>query len=239
MTDRSSIYSSTEMNMEPPTQANEEMALDNAEGFQLVSPKKAAKIPRVEDATPPIETGNKYQQLTEEKIYPATISLKPQGNYKQIIKEIDETFPGTENRRIYDYINIKPTSEECRIQILALLNEKKAEYLLNESSEDRPIKIVIKGLSEEMDPRDIVDDLTSKGYVVNSISQMKNYKLKKLLPMFLIEIKKIGKYMNIYNERNICYFKTKIEGHRKKTKINYLLQPFRLLSCSQELPPEA
>ncbi|GBN72027.1 hypothetical protein AVEN_135870-1 [Araneus ventricosus] len=108
--------------------------------------------------------------------------------------------------------------EESRVQILAILNEKKAEYILNESSSYRPIKIMIKQLSEDTDPQDIVEDLSSRGYVVNRISQMRNYKLKMLLPMFLLEIKKTGNCKNIYNERNICYFRTKIETYRRKTK---------------------
>ncbi|GBL68799.1 hypothetical protein AVEN_70036-1 [Araneus ventricosus] len=90
--------------------------------------------------------------------------------------------------------------------------------LLNESSLDRPIKIVIKQLSEDTDPQDIVEDLSSRGYVINRISQMRNYKLKKPLPMFLLEIKKTENYKNIYNERNICYFRTKIETYRRKPK---------------------
>ncbi|GBO35437.1 hypothetical protein AVEN_19820-1, partial [Araneus ventricosus] len=80
------------------------------------------------------------------------------------------------------------------------------------------IFFVIKQLSEETNPQDIVDDLASRGYVINRISQMKNYKLKKLLPLFLLEVKKIGNYKNIFNERNICYFRTKIEPYRRKGK---------------------
>ncbi|GBO15514.1 hypothetical protein AVEN_39212-1 [Araneus ventricosus] len=211
--DTTSLADDQEQTTTPPVEVNS----DESE-FQMVPPRKAAKIQKMEEAAPPIETGNRFQKLADGKSYPASISLKPQGNYKQIIKEIAEKFPGTENRWIYDFINIKPTSEECRIQILALLNEKNAEYLLNESSEERPIKIVIKNLSEDTDPQDIVEDLTSKGYGVNRITQMKNYKLKRLLPMFLVEIKKIGNFTNIYNERSICYFRAKIETYRKKAK---------------------
>ncbi|GBO33729.1 hypothetical protein AVEN_258235-1 [Araneus ventricosus] len=36
--------------------------------------------------------------------------------------------------------------------------------------------------------------------------------------MFLLEIKKIGNYKNIFNERNICYFRTEIETFRRKGK---------------------
>ncbi|GBM49858.1 hypothetical protein AVEN_191256-1 [Araneus ventricosus] len=202
----------TTMNRPPVEETPDELE------FQMVSARKAAKTTIIEDTALPIETGNKYLPLAENKSYPASISLKPQGDHKAIIKEIAEKFPGTENRWIYDYVNIKPPSEESILQILALLNERKAEYLLNESYDERPIKVVIKDLSDETDPQEIVDDLTSKGYAINRITQMKNYRLKKLLPMFLVEIKKKGKYLNIYNEKSICYFRVKIETYRKKAK---------------------
>ncbi|GBO37983.1 hypothetical protein AVEN_46350-1 [Araneus ventricosus] len=151
------------MDLDLPTQKVEQ---ENTEEFQLVSPRKAAKIQRREEAAPPIETENRFQNLTDDKSYPATISLKPQGNYKQIIKEIAEKFPGTENRWIYDFINIKPPLEECRIKILALLNEKKADYLLNEQTgrsyaeaaaekADQPIKTKTEEKTD--DPFDLED----------------------------------------------------------------------------------
>ncbi|GBN78092.1 hypothetical protein AVEN_219432-1 [Araneus ventricosus] len=184
-------------------------------GLDYYNAKKSSQSP--EDVTPPTEFENKYQCLVEEKAkekpYTVTISLKPQENYKHILKETVEKFPVTENRWLYGYINIEPTSEECRVQFLTLLNNKKAKYLLNESSEDTPIKIEFKGLSEETDTHVIVEELTRRGYTVNRISQM-----KKLRPLFLLEIKKIGKYMNIYNERDLCYFKTKIETCKRKAK---------------------
>ncbi|GBN81758.1 hypothetical protein AVEN_191950-1 [Araneus ventricosus] len=36
--------------------------------------------------------------------------------------------------------------------------------------------------------------------------------------MFLLEIKKTGNYRNIYKERNICYFQTKVESYKRKGK---------------------
>ncbi|GBM89342.1 hypothetical protein AVEN_136437-1 [Araneus ventricosus] len=83
MTDGRSVNICSEMNTELVNQASEEMEPDDNEGFQLVSPRKAVNIPRMETDAPPTENGNKYQFLaqekekTAEKTYPATINLKP------------------------------------------------------------------------------------------------------------------------------------------------------------------
>ncbi|GBO21589.1 hypothetical protein AVEN_205540-1 [Araneus ventricosus] len=58
-------------------------------------------------------------------------------------------------------------------------------------------------------PQEIVDDLSSRGYVINRITKMKSYRLKNssahAFPL-AAEIKKKRKYLNIYNEKSICYF---------------------------------
>ncbi|GBO30306.1 hypothetical protein AVEN_47891-1 [Araneus ventricosus] len=98
----------------------------------------------------PVGNGNKFQCLAEEKeilaekTNPATISLKLQEKYNLIHQKVAEKFLGTENKILFGYFNIKCTSKENRLQILTLLNKKKAKYILNESCEDRPIKVVIK-----------------------------------------------------------------------------------------------
>ncbi|GBO11704.1 hypothetical protein AVEN_125652-1 [Araneus ventricosus] len=127
MTDRSSIFSGIETDMDTTTQQLEEMEQGNTGEFLKDSLRKAAKPKRREEKALPIETDNKFLPVAEKKTYPETISLKPQGDYKTMIKEIAEKFPGTENRWTHDFINIKPPSEECKVQILALLNEKTAE----------------------------------------------------------------------------------------------------------------
>ncbi|GBN60442.1 hypothetical protein AVEN_172977-1 [Araneus ventricosus] len=189
--------------------------------FQLVSPRKATEHPSPVKTTSPIKVGNRFQNLTdipaETKSYPATINLKPKDTYKTLLKEIAE-FPGIENKLLYGYINIKPTLEENRQKIIQLLKEKKEEFMLLEASEDRPIKVVLKGLHADTNSTDIVEDLQSKSFTVNRFSQMRNYKLQKPLDTFLIEIKKAGHFQNIFNLKELGYVKINVEPYRKKNK---------------------
>lgn len=192
--------------------------------FLQVSPRKAAKHPGQVKTTPTIRVDNRFQSQadtptpTGTKEHPATINLKPRENYNTLLKEITEKFPGTENKFLFGYINIKATSEENRQKIVQFLMEKNEELILLEATIDRPIKVVLKGLHVEANTTDIVKDLKTKGFRVSRISQMRNYKLQKTLNMFLMKIKKVGNYQNIYNIKEIGYGIVKLEPYRRKNK---------------------
>ncbi|GBM69747.1 hypothetical protein AVEN_75389-1 [Araneus ventricosus] len=96
--------------------------------------------------------------------------------------------------------------------------EKNEELILLESTIDRPIKVVLKGLHVEANTTDIVKNLKTKGFTVSRISQMRNYKFQKPLNMFLMKIKKVVNYQNIYNIKEIGYGIVKLEPYRRKNK---------------------
>ncbi|GBN24733.1 hypothetical protein AVEN_38846-1 [Araneus ventricosus] len=160
--------------------------------FQLVPPQKAAKRSSPVKITPPVSVTNRFQKLEEipvpkeTKEHPATINLKPRENYNTLLKEITEKFLGTVNKFLYGYINIQALSDENRLKIVQLLTEKE-EFILLETTKDRPIKVVLKGLQAGTNTAEIVDDLSNKSFTINRISPMKNYKLQKPLDMFLME----------------------------------------------------
>ncbi|GBN39763.1 hypothetical protein AVEN_110052-1 [Araneus ventricosus] len=87
-----------------------------------------------------------------------------------------------------------------------------------EAYEDRPIKVVIRDLPISVETSEIIQSLEEKGYTIGRASQMKSYKEKALLPLYLIDVKKIGNYTNIFNEKQICCFRVKVVPYRKRKK---------------------
>ncbi|GBM39762.1 hypothetical protein AVEN_107177-1 [Araneus ventricosus] len=69
------------------------------------------------------------------------------------------------------------------------------------------MKVVIRGLPIKMEKEELVQNLEEKGYNIERIAQMKNLKKKKPLSLLLTEVKKSGNYTNIYNEKQVCYYK--------------------------------
>ncbi|GBN41922.1 hypothetical protein AVEN_41488-1 [Araneus ventricosus] len=68
---------------------------------------------------------------------------------------------------------------------MQFLKDRNEDFMLNEASMVRPLKVVLKGLHEDTDTSITVEDLEEKGYKINRILQMKNFRLKPpvLLPV--------------------------------------------------------
>ncbi|GFW94092.1 zinc finger protein [Trichonephila clavipes] len=54
--------------------------------------------------------------------------------------------------------------------------------------QDRPIKVVIRGLPSNTEPEDIKSEIEAEGFKVAKISQMKNYRSKAPMPLFYLQI---------------------------------------------------
>ncbi|GBN49504.1 hypothetical protein AVEN_59853-1 [Araneus ventricosus] len=74
-----------------------------------------------------------------------------------------------------------------------------------------------------MDISEIIQNLVEKGYRIGRVSQMKNYKEKRSLPLYLVDVQKYGNYANIFNEKQICYLKVKVVPYKQRKKQQFAL----------------
>ncbi|GBM96790.1 hypothetical protein AVEN_249338-1 [Araneus ventricosus] len=216
--DTSSILDDQEQTTTPAVEVNPDDT-----GFQLISPRKAAREFTQVKVTP-TKTTNKFSLLVDENNQEAAqrsvpeINLKIVANVIQILKEISQQFTKTENRLRRGFIGIKADSEENREKTIKFLKQKNLEFVLSEAYEDRPLKVVIRNLPINMEISEITQCWEEKGYQIERASQMKNYIEKTILPLFLIDVKKTGNYANIFNERQACYFRVKVVPYSKRKK---------------------
>ncbi|GBM23721.1 hypothetical protein AVEN_156562-1, partial [Araneus ventricosus] len=188
----------------------------NSNAFQKVSPKKAAR-PQIEKSNSPIDTSNRFQNLMdttennisidpEIKISIPDINLKLSSDYNLTIQEIVRKFPETTCKYNRGYIRISPHSIEDRDKIIETLDKTEKEYVLSEPPENRPIKIVIKNLPPDHSKDSIVNDLEENNYRVIRINQLRNYRLKTFLPIFLVELAKTPNVNNIFQLEKVNNF---------------------------------
>ncbi|GBN83792.1 Nucleic-acid-binding protein from transposon X-element [Araneus ventricosus] len=195
--------------------------------FKVVNRKNAAK-PRPTENTPEIVTANKFQHLMEieeqenttdpQEISIPAINLKLTSDYNFTLQEISRNHPETTNKYDRGYIKITPNSYEDREKILDFLNKNEKEYVLSEAQEARPIKIVIKDLPPDHSKEIIADELTKLKFKVLRINQLRNFRLKTLLPIFLVELSKTPNVNDIYKVNKLNFFKIKIESYRKNNR---------------------
>ncbi|GBM98100.1 hypothetical protein AVEN_43223-1 [Araneus ventricosus] len=212
----------------PKTPTLSPINLTALEGFRQVPPKKAARI-QIEKPNSPIKTNNRFENLmdisenlnaedTQTKISVPDINLKLTDDYNLTIQEIVRNFPETICKYHRGYIRISPHSLEDRDKIIETLDKTEKEYVLSEPPESGPIKIVIKNLPPDHCKERIVRDLEENKYKVIRINQLRNFRLKTLLPIFLVELAKTPNANNIFQVEKINNFSVKIEHYRKKQR---------------------
>ncbi|GBN10254.1 hypothetical protein AVEN_153168-1 [Araneus ventricosus] len=134
------------------------------------------------------ENDNTNDKQTQKSI--PDINLKLTDDYNLTIQEITRNFSETSCKYYRGYIRITPHSLEEREKIIEALDKSEKEYVLSEPTENRPIKIVIKNLPPDHCKERLVRELEENKFKVIRINQLRNYRLKTFLPIFLIELAK-------------------------------------------------
>ncbi|GBM10256.1 hypothetical protein AVEN_49979-1 [Araneus ventricosus] len=200
--------------------------------FIPVPLRKAAKM-RCLDPIPIISTENKFAKLSETdnfsenenltskepiKTHVPSINLKLSDDYNLTLQEICRQFPKTDNKYSRGFIQITPNSVEERLKIIEFLNQSGKEYILSESPENRPDKIVIKGLPTTHNKEFIIKELEEKQFKVIRINQLRNFRLKSFHPIFLVEISKSLKVNELFQITRFNNFTVEIEKYKQKRK---------------------
>ncbi|GBM40144.1 hypothetical protein AVEN_170748-1, partial [Araneus ventricosus] len=162
------------------------------------------------------ENDNTNDKHTQNSI--PDINLKLTDDYNLTIQEITRNFPETICKYYSGYIRITPHSLEDREKIIEALDKSEREYVLSEPTENRPIKIVIKNLPPDHCKERLVRELEENKFKVIRINQLRNYRLRTFLPIFLIELAKTPNANNIFQVEKINNFNVKIEYYRKKQR---------------------
>ncbi|GBO20205.1 hypothetical protein AVEN_174435-1 [Araneus ventricosus] len=193
--------------------------------FQIVSPRKAAKIRKTNEKSE-ISTDIKFKELmeidndkdktVETKIQIPAINLKMDADYNLTLQEINRMYPDTENKLVKGFINIQATSNENRNSIIEYLKKNDKEFILSEAYANRPLKVVIHGLLVDQNKDELKQILEKLNFKIVRINQLRNYQLKTYHPIFLIEVAKINNYQNIYNLQTIKLLQVKVATYRKK-----------------------
>lgn len=107
-----------------------------------------------------------------------------------------------QHQSIEDYRNLRKKLEQQDIQMTT--------FTLRD---ERPLKVVAKGVPTELSVEEIENDLKEQGYPARKITRMKGREGKEL-PMILIDIDR--KYKSIYELPKIRGINVEIEGLRRK-----------------------
>ncbi|GFY60011.1 PRE_C2HC domain-containing protein [Trichonephila inaurata madagascariensis] len=142
--------------------------------------------------------------------------LRCKKNYNLVLQELNKKIPESVNRLTGDYIKIQASNIEEHRAITAILKQKGEEFYVIFSPDDRPLKVVIKGLHSSISIEDIKTDLTEQGVPVIKVAQLTQRKSKFPLPIFMVEVRKNAEdAMDIYDVSKCCYMSIVIDLFKK------------------------
>ncbi|GFW07231.1 uncharacterized protein TNCV_3694241 [Trichonephila clavipes] len=135
-----------------------------------------------------VPTNNTFAALNtanddDEDVSPPKYKIKPifmrmLDSYNLILQEIHRNYPTATNTHTRGYIKIEAQSADDHRDITNYLKEKQLEHYVIEPPSTRPLKLVIKGLPETIEPEDIKNDLISKGINILKVAQLKKFVTK-------------------------------------------------------------
>ncbi|GFW51198.1 uncharacterized protein TNCV_3594801 [Trichonephila clavipes] len=194
----------------------------------FVFPKKTTKNVPVKEIEE-VQTNNTFAALNTanadaEDVTPPKYKIKPIfmriiDSYNLILQELRRKYPNATNTHIKEYIKIGAQSADDHRDITNYLKGKELEHYVIAPPSTRLLKLVIKGLLDNIDPEDIKNDLISKGINIAKIAQLKRFVTKPPLPIYMIEIVRDENVNDIYQVRSCLYMQIKLDSFKKGNRI--------------------
>ncbi|GFY31990.1 RNA-directed DNA polymerase from mobile element jockey [Trichonephila clavipes] len=86
--------------------------------------------------------------------------------------------------------------------------------------QDRPIKVVIRGLPSNTEPEDIKNEIEAEEFKVVKISQMKNYRSKAPMPLFYLQFENGAEALKIYDFTELFGTRIEVKPFERGNKVN-------------------
>ncbi|GFT26329.1 putative RNA-directed DNA polymerase from transposon X-element [Trichonephila clavipes] len=198
---------------------NSQKRKENDDGF--VSPTRRQTIKKPNLILSPnfnVETNNKFSNLNQQEIagtndntttndpppstntpktyLPPPIMLKTSDETREHMKVITTTFPNIRSKLSGELIKLYTNTSIEYHKLLNLLDQHRFQYHVITPKDERPIKVVIKGLPRNTDINDIKSDLVDQGFNETKVSQLIGRITKQKLPVFMITLPR-----NIHNAK--------------------------------------
>lgn len=114
------------------------------------------------------------------------------------------------------FIKIFPKDIEQFRKIQRFILDKNIKAHTINPRNERPLKIVIKGVPADIPTEEVKAELETKGFSVTRIAQLRRFKDKTPLPIFLCSLGKTDNLQSIYDIDNFMGFIVKVEAYKFK-----------------------
>ncbi|GJQ79451.1 hypothetical protein Trydic_g5039 [Trypoxylus dichotomus] len=215
---------SSAANPQPITTQNRfELLSDNEEEAEEMKEdvEEINEITPTETEQPSTSRRNKSDGTTatkpERKQKIAPIIIKETAKWTRTANLMREKrITATKSKLINSGIQVEPATEEDYRILSKLLKDQKTQFYTYQLKSDKKLKVVLRGITQDITDDEIKQDLQAQDYPVEKITRMKG-KQGKPSPLVLVEIDRL--YKSIYNTTDCCGLAVKVEALRTRNII--------------------
>ncbi|GFV63484.1 nucleic-acid-binding protein from transposon X-element [Trichonephila clavipes] len=194
-------------------------------------PPSPSSAPSVEDAC--LEGSEEDMELSQptlqdQVVVPEVIKkprippffVSPKGDWRQLValaKLIASSFQSQMSGR---FLKVTVGDEVEHRDLSRWLEQSGVEFKSFMLKQDRPVKVVIRGLPSNTEPEDIKTEIEAEDFKVAKISQMKNYRTKAPMPLFYLQIENGVDAPKIFDFTELFGTRIEVKPFDRGNKIN-------------------
>ncbi|GFU18566.1 zinc finger protein [Trichonephila clavipes] len=167
-------------------------------------------------------------ELQEQVVVPEVIKkprippffVSPKGDWRQLVALAKLIAPSFQSQMSGRFLKVTVGDELEYRNLSHWLEQTGVEFKSFMLKQDRPIKVVIRGLPSNTEPEDIKAEIEAEGFKVAKISQMKNYRTKAPMPLFYLQIENGVDAPKIYDFTELFGARIEVKPSERGNKIN-------------------
>ncbi|GFT44235.1 zinc finger protein [Trichonephila clavipes] len=113
--------------------------------------------------------------------------VSPKGDWRQLVALAKLIAPSFQSQMSGRFLKVTVADDVDYRALSKWLESSGVEFKSFMLKQDRPVKVVIRGLPSNTEPEDIKTEIEAEGFKVLNISQMKNYSTKAPMPLFYLK----------------------------------------------------
>ncbi|GFS98919.1 nucleic-acid-binding protein from transposon X-element [Trichonephila clavipes] len=188
-----------------PSDSNIEEITGSQNAIPVVTPKPPS-------ATGPTPSGNQNPVST----LPPPVMLRITETVRSQMKIINEKFPKIRSRTTGEFIKLYTDNLEQFHELLTFAKKTKFQFYEIKPKNERPIKVVLKGLPRNFKVEEIQADLEELGFTPEKVNQLIGRRSKQPIPVFLVTLPRSIENLKIFHLKTLSYLSIRVEGYNGK-----------------------
>ncbi|GFT87229.1 nucleic-acid-binding protein from transposon X-element [Trichonephila clavipes] len=146
--------------------------------------------------------------------------VSPKSDWRQLVALAKLIAPSFQSQMSGRFLKVTVADDVDYRALSKWLESSGVEFKSFMLKQDRPVKVVIRGLPSNTEPEDIKAEIETEGFQVLKISQIKNYRTKAPMPLFYLQIQNGADAAKIYDFTELFGTRIEVKPFDRGNKIN-------------------